>query len=423
VQGIGFVPGQARGVLRHGRAGSPGDILMLRAVELRGFTGQPAGVVAVDAPLFGHSMLRLLGRGIPTVAISEAQAAQLTDGTPVLLDGASGRVGASTEALAAPPPRPAVASPVTSADGALVELRASVRDAQGAAAAVANGAAAIGLVRSEQLAPADGVTPDAGFYTQALYALCEAAKPLTVTVRLLDVAPDKRPAWLAAALSAVPFGMQGARVFAWPSVRSVLDAQIEALAQLARHWDLRVLVPYVTDLAEFERWRAQLRRRLPPAVQIGAMAETPAAALAVGEWLAAADFVAIGCNDLMQCLFGADRDAAPLRRYLDPYAPVLYRFLRGVAAAAGAGIARVQVCGLLPQLPGVLPVLLGLGFRNLSVDPVTVPYLAQIVAATRVSTAAALADAVCAAQRSSEVSTMLEVPAWSASAQRGDSDG
>jgi phosphoenolpyruvate-protein kinase (PTS system EI component) len=197
-------------------------------------------------------------------------------------------------------------------------------------------------------------------------------------------------------------------------VRAVVDAQIEALAQLARHCDLRVLVPYVTDLAEFELWRERLRQRLPAMVPIGAMVETPAAALAIGEWLAAADFVALGCNDLMQCLFGADRDAAPLRRYLDPYAPVLYRFLRGITAAAGAEITRVQVCGLLPQLTGVLRVLLGLGFRSFSVDPVTVPYLAQTVAATRVSEAATLADAACAAKRSSEISTMLGVPEWSA---------
>lgn len=414
VQGIGFVPGQARGVVRHGPTGSGDDILMLRAAELRELSVAAAGVVAVDAPLLGHSMLRLLARGIPTVAISEAQAAQLPDGTPVLLDGASGRIGAPGEALAAPPPRPAAGKPVTSADGVHVELRASVRDAQSAAAAVASGAAAIGLVRSEQLVPGDGVTPDAAFYAQAFGALCAAARPLAVTVRLLDVAPDKRPAWLAAALPAVPFGMQGARLYAWPAARAVLDAQIEALAPLARIFDLRVLVPYVTDLAELEAWRERLRQRLPTTVPIGAMAETPAAALAIGELLAVADFVALGCNDLMQCLFGADRDAAALRRYLDPYAPVLYRFLRHVVAAAGAGIARVQVCGLLPQLKGVLPVMLGLGFRNFSVDPVTVPYLAQTVAATRVRAAAALADAVCAAHRSAEVCAMLGAPPWSA---------
>ena len=406
------MPGQARGVLRHGPVGSPADILVLRAAELREFTSRAAGVVAVDAPLLGHSMLRLLGRGIPTVAISEAEAAQLSDGTPVLLDGASGRIGASSEPLAAPPPRPVAGRPVMSADGAPVELRASVRDAQGAAVAIASGATAIGLVRSEQLAPAGSAAPDAAFYAQALGALCEAARPLAVTVRLLDIAPDKRPAWLAAALPAVPFGMQGARAYTWPAVRAVLDAQITALAQLARPRDLRVLVPYVTDLTEFEHWRERLRQDLPVTVPIGAMAETPAAALAIGELLAVADFVALGCNDLMQCLFGADRDAASLRRYLDPYAPVLYRFLRSIAAAAGVDIARVQVCGLLPQLQGVLPVLLGLGFRNFSVDPVTVPYLALTVAATRVSEATTLADSVCAAQRSCEVVTLLGVPGW-----------
>lgn len=67
---------------------------------------------------------------------------------------------------------------------------------------------------------------------------------------------------------------------------------------------------------------------------VGAMLETPVAALAIPEILALADFVTTGRNDLMQCLCGADRDIAQLSGYVAPYAPALFRFLRGVAIGA-----------------------------------------------------------------------------------------
>ena len=91
------------------------------------------------------------------------------------------------------------------------------------------------------------------------------------------------------------------------------------------------------------------------------MTEVPAAILDMQHWFEVADFVSIGCNDLMQCLFAADRDIPELRNYLDPCAPALFRFLRQAATAAGENIDKVQLCGLLPQMPGVLPVLLGMG--------------------------------------------------------------
>ena len=136
------------------------------------------------------------------------------------------------------------------------------------------------------------------------------------------------------------------------------------------------------------------------------MVETPAAALDIANWLAVSDFVAVGCNDLMQCLFAADRDRADVQHYLDPCAPLLFRFFRQMAQAAAGDLQRVQLCGLLPQLPGVLPVLLGLGFRTFSVDATQIPRLAQTLQAYTVSGMQALADSVCAAKTSADVTAI-----------------
>jgi phosphoenolpyruvate-protein kinase (PTS system EI component) len=141
------------------------------------------------------------------------------------------------------------------------------------------------------------------------------------------------------------------------------------------------------------------------------MIETPAAALAVREFLEQADFVALGMNDLMQCLFAADRYRPELSGYLDPYSPIIYRFLGLVAEQAGTALNRVQVNGLLAQLPGVLPVLIGLGYRAFSVDPVMLPWLAQRVRLTDTGAAAGLAQALCNARCSADVKTLLGLSA------------
>jgi phosphoenolpyruvate-protein kinase (PTS system EI component) len=111
----------------------------------------------------------------------------------------------------------------------------------------------------------------------------------------------------------------------------------------------------------------------------------------------------------MQSLFGADRDLPVVRAYLNPYAPALYRLLRLTAGLAGPDVTRVQLCGILPQLPGVLPVLLGLGYRTFSVDVAHAPYLARTVATHAASEYRRLAGAVCAAASSQAVADLLGV--------------
>jgi phosphoenolpyruvate-protein kinase (PTS system EI component) len=140
------------------------------------------------------------------------------------------------------------------------------------------------------------------------------------------------------------------------------------------------------------------------------MAETPAAALSIADLAKHADFVAIGCNDLMQCFFGIDRNIAELSRFLDPCAPALLRFLREVAVVAGERVSEVRLCGLLPQSPGLLPVLVGIGFRSFSVEPRMIPYLAKTVRGIDMASASALVASVCSAPDSETVRGLLGLP-------------
>lgn len=368
-----------------------------------------AGFVAVEGAMFSHAMLGLLATGKPTVIVTAEQAAGLHDGQAVQLDGYTGAIRAlsgATPAAARPPAAPQPGQPVRSTDGVAVALRASVRDAAGARRARALGAQAIGLVRTEFLEPVGGGMPDSPFYRQAFGELAAAAAPLHMTVRLLDIAADKHPAWLSrSSHSPGPLGRQGVRLFNDEPLRSVVSAQLDAVARSDALDRVKLLVPYVTTVAEMSRTREWIRNRTE--VPVGAMIETPAAAMDIAAQLQVADFVALGTNDLMQCFFAADRDDPALRHYLDPYSPLLYRVLAQVARDAGEKLPRVQVCGLLSQLPGVLPVMLGLGFRAFSVDAAYIPFLAAVVRETHIGAAGALAEEACRMQSSAAVRALL----------------
>jgi len=409
--GMPYVPGRARGPLRRGPSGvQPQDILLLAQRELSLLAQQPAGILVVEGAPFSHDMIQLRGFERPAAIITAAQASLLEPGVPVSLDGATGLVTTADQATGdsfTAESGPVVGGPLLSADGYVVQLRASVGSGAGARRAVLCGAEAIGLVRTEFLLPEGDAVPTVEFYRRAFTELCQRATPLPVTFRLLDLAADKMPGWMAAGPSMTGLlGLQGARLFGFEAVRSAVQAQLVALESLPGRFDVRVLIPYLVRFEELRHWARYVRSRLSRPVAVGAMAETPAAALDVANWLDVADFVALGCNDLMQCLFAADRDRPELRAYLDPYAPVLYRLLRQVARAAEDSLDRVQVCGVLPQLPGVLTILLGLGYRAFSVDAGLVPYLAERVRGTRVSEAQALAAAVCTARESRQVAEM-----------------
>ena len=414
INGLPYFPGIATGPLHIGTQGDvSGRVLLINQDDITVFRTLPAGFIVIDAVPFSHTMIGLLGLGLPVVLVRAEQASALEEGRAIVIDGGRGQVhdASSHPALNDSPASvaQAVQRPMT-ADGEAVHLLASVRQATTAQKAQQLGARAIGLVRSEFLMPEDGRVPDKEFFYHAFGGICEAASSLTVTFRLLDVAADKTPAWLPRLqASGQSLGLQGVRLYSRPPVHRVIDAQLSALSLLAENYSIRVLLPFLVRIEEYDYWLKKVRAYLANQIPVGAMAETPAIVLDMNHLLGHADFVAIGCNDLMQTLFAADRDQPELSHYLDPYAPVLYRLFRQIADQAGEGLDRIQLCGVLSQIQGVMPVLLGLGYRHFSVDAPFIPYLAQQVSRTTRSEGRALAQQVCDADTTQQVLDILQL--------------
>lgn len=414
VIGMPYFPGIAVGVLHREVALATSDtIVLLTQNEIPDIRSLPAGFIIVEGAPFSHTLIALLAYAVPCVLISAQQANLLTEGTRLLLNGVTGEISEDVQACYGQDqqlPVLAAGQAVLTADNIAVNLCASVRHSAAARRAAAVGAQSIGLVRTEFILPDDGGIPDVPYYQQAFQDICRSAKPLALTFRLLDLCVDKIPPWIPLHALKGSLGMQGARLYGLAPVRDVIEAQLTSISSLLDDYRLRLLIPYLVRYEEMRYWIDRIYRRLPGKLPVGAMVETPASGLDIANWLADVDFVAIGCNDLMQCLFAADRDQAELRNYLDPYAPFLYRFFRQMAEAAGEQLEHVQLCGLLSQIQGVLPLLIGLGYRTFSVDASFIPYLAKTVLNTNVSDAQSMAMQVCDAKETREVLEILHLP-------------
>lgn len=119
--------------------------------------------------------------------------------------------------------------------------------------------------------------------------------------------------------------------------------------------------------------------RLPP---LGAMVETPSAALCIGEMAAAADFLSVGTNDLTQYTLAVGRENAMVSSYFRDDHPAVFRLLEMIAAEAGD--CPLSICGELAGRTEAVERLLQLGYRTLSVAP---PLVAAVKLAVRQATA------------------------------------
>jgi phosphoenolpyruvate-protein kinase (PTS system EI component) len=410
IRGMAYVPGTVSGKLHRGTS-TPGGIALVDFAQALEPIRSPSAFIIVGGAPLSHAMIEIVARGIPTVIIDRNQADLLTQESWVSVDGATGIIvinGDEKLLTQQVPQAPEAGQPIYLADRAEVWLMASVRNTEQARQAFNVGASGIGLVRSEFLAGDALQAPDVVCLIREFENLCIAAGGLRVTIRLIDIAADKPPRWMPAAQDVLrPLGMQGSRLYRYEPIYHVLCDQLSALAVLSERYPIEVLIPFVGRHDELLHWVEFVRRSLPETVAIGAMAETPAAVLDLANWGGLADFFSIGTNDLLQFYFAADRDEAAFSNILDPYAPAVYHLLQQVADTAAEYHKEIRLCGVLPRLSGVMPVLVGLGFCRFSVDPIWIPYLAETLYSLTLADAEALARRVCGCITSKEVCKTL----------------
>ena len=385
-----------------------------------------AGVATDEGGTDGHTAIMLRALGIPSVLGAAGLTEAAKRGDPAVLDGTAGMVALHPSAATQAAARDKLAAfakeraklaklrrlPAITTDGELVELQANLEIPQELPLIAQAGAQGIGLLRTEFLFMNREDLPDEEAQVAAYRQVVEALAGDPVTIRVLDWGGEKDIEALAEGIDSLQhgpnpaLGLRGIRMLLKrPELLEVQFAAMLRVAAGAPDGAVRILLPMVTIPAEvkqareiFERVARRLRRRgeklpekLPP---LGAMIETPGAALAADAIALEADFFAIGTNDLAMYTLAVDRAETEVAHLYDPLHPAVLRLVQFATEAALRLRMPVSICGEMGGNPRLIPLLLGLGIRTLSMNASAIPRVKQAVRGLDISDCARFARRV-----------------------------
>jgi phosphotransferase system enzyme I (PtsP) len=252
-----------------------------------------------------------------------------------------------------------------------------------------SGADGIGLFRTELQFMISSTFPRLEQQTRLYKSILDAAGDRPVVFRSLDVGGDKVLPYFRAGTEENP-------AIGWRAIRMALDrpalfrTQIRALLRATQGRELRIMLPMISDVSEFETARALIDREVtilkkhgrpePSRLMVGAMIEVPALLWQLDNILPLADFASVGSNDLVQFLFAADRGNVRVADRFDALNPAALRALRHIVEAAERHGVPLTLCGEMAGKPLEAMTLIGLGFRSISMAPASVgPVKAMIL--------------------------------------------
>lgn len=307
--------------------------------------------------------------------------------------------------------------PCVTADGFKLFLQANIDFPDEVDNAVGFGAEGIGLYRSEFLflnAATRGLPSEEEQLT-VYRTLAERVYPRSAIVRTIDFGGGKvTPQDDALGESNPILGMRAIRYcLRHPDV---FKTQLRALLRASVHGRLKIMFPLVSSVVELREAKRRLEEakeelrsagtRFNESLNVGIMIEVPSAALTADLLAREVDFFSIGTNDLIQFLLAVDRDNPAVSYLYEPMHPAVLRTLRSVVAAAHAAGIRVGICGEMASEPQYVPLLVGLGLDELSMNTVSIPAVKDAVRALRRD------DAAAAAEHALNLATAAEVEAF-----------
>lgn len=279
--------------------------------------------------------------------------------------------------------------PAVTLDGERIILEVNVETEEEVTSVLNVGAEGIGLFRSEFLYIRERDQPLSEDRQTAIYSqLAQRLYPLPLTIRTLDIGDETLP--YLSSLTAGPnsiLGLRGIRL----SLREpdLFRAQLCAILRASTLGNVRLVLPMVSSLDEVRDARRVLaevqeglrQRACPfdPDLKVGIMMEVPAAFLNAAALARESDFFSIGTNDLIQYVLAVDRTNEEIAGLYDPLHPAVLRCLDEALQVAARHRIPLRVCGEMASDPIFAMLLVGMGVRNLSMNPTAVPYMRRLV--------------------------------------------
>jgi phosphotransferase system enzyme I (PtsI) len=388
-----------------------------------------AGIATDAGTRTSHVAILARSLGLPAIVGLRTATQELSGRETAILDGSTGllainpsvadidsyRERARQEELAGEELRHLAGLEAITTDGVRITLRANVDLPEEAELAATSGAEGVGLMRTEFLVVGRAAMPDEEEQYRAYTRVVKAFNGRPVVIRTFDIGGDKLPVG--------GFPTEANPFLGWRAIRMCLDQpelfgiQLRALLRAAVHGDVRIMLPLVVTVDEVRAARelldqaardleargAEFRRD----VLLGVMIETPAAAVACDTFVNDVAFFSIGTNDLVQYTLAVDRGNANLASRFTPLHPAVLKLIHRTIVTAHRHNLDVAVCGEMASQPLMAFALIGLGVRQLSVAPRSVPLVKRIVRGISVEVAEDAAKAAVAAGTAAEAEAAL----------------
>lgn len=361
------------------------------------------GFITAQGGLTSHSAILARTLGLPAiVGMGNGLLDKVSSGTVIVMDGRTGEMilEPNQETIARYKQlktqresqllilKAAAEKDAVTANGRRVEVAANVGEAASARDAMEHGAEGIGLLRTEFLYLEDAQPPSEEKQYHIYREIFEVMSGRPVIVRTLDIGGDKPPSYM-------PFPDEMNPFLGWRAIRISLDepelfkTQLRAILRAAVGHHARIMFPMVSDLDELRRARAiveTVKHDLELAsvefaadVPVGIMVETPAAAVLADVLAEASDFFSLGTNDLTQYTMAVDRGNAKVSGLFQPLHPAVLRLIRQTIDAGHAKGKWVGMCGELAGMTKAIPILLGFGLDEFSMNPRAIPQAKNLI--------------------------------------------
>lgn len=403
---------------------SPADMLQINR----------SNVLAIITEIGGrtsHTAILARALDLPAVMGVEGITDLLFDGVSVIVDGLSGEVVVEPDQetfqsslrrkqhyeyveyeLLKTAPLPAV-----TLDGHQMHLRGNVEIPEEGACVLGHGGIGIGLYRTEMLFMNRSCMPDEEEQLAVYREMQRAVAPHPLTIRTLDAGGDKLLEGMDQSAEINPaLGVRAIRLSL--SMPDEFKKQLRAILRVSADGPVRIMFPMISGMEEVRKAKELLEEaKLELAgsaipfdnkVQVGVMIEIPAAVTLADLLAREVDFFSVGTNDLIQYTLAIDRSNEHLSHMYQPLHPAVLRSLRRIVQAAhGAGISAC-LCGEMAGDPLYLPVLLGLGFDELSMGAGSILRVKQILRRCTMKRAVTITEGCFAFSTAAEVEMYLK---------------